>query len=261
MTYQSFSTLLRHAWLRAVLAIVCLLGALPAKADCTVTGACITAGPRLASVNTSQSALLGPLLGGMLGTGVSLNAVDWNALAGGNLNLLSFLNVLKTDLGVSTPAQALNANVTLAQIANALAVQAQAEAKPQVASALNGLASQLNGVGGTVRLGDLLKVTADTGSLGTTTINALDMFTGLAQLYNRRNVLTTPQPVGVSGGLLGAVGVVNNLQLYSQVIEQPVYVCGPTGSTFHSAAVRLKLKLDLVSLAPVTDTLVGLGLL
>ena len=261
MTYQSFSTLLRHAWLRAVLAIVCLLGALPAKADCTVTGACITAGPRLASVNTSQSALLGPLLGGMLGTGVSLNAVDWNALAGGNLNLLNFLNVLQTDLGVSTPAQALSANVTLAQIANALAVQAQAEAKPQVASALNGLASQLNGVGGTVRLGDLLKVTADTGSLGTTTINALDMFTGLAQLYNRRNVLTTPQPVGVSGGLLGAVGVVNNLQLYSQVIEQPVYVCGPTGSTFHSAAVRLKLKLDLVSLAPVTDTLVGLGLL
>lgn len=261
MTYQSLSTLLRHAWLRAVLAIVCLLGALPAKADCTVTGACITAGPRLSSVNTSQSALLGPLLGGMLGTGASLNAVDWNALAGGNLNLLNFLNVLKTDLGVSTPAQALSANVTLAQVANALAVQAQAEARPQLASALNGLASQLNGVGGTVRLGDLLKVTADTGSLGTTTINALDMFTGLAQLYNRRNVLTTPQPVGVSGGLLGAVGVVNNLQLYLQVIEQPVYVCGPTGSTFHSAAVRLKLKLDLVSLAPVTDTLVGLGLL
>ena len=261
MTFALLSSRLRHTGLRAVLAIACLLGSLPAKADCTVTGACITAGPRLASVNTSQSALLGPLLGGMLGTGATLNAVDWNALAGGNLNLLNFLNVLKTDLGVSTPAQALSANVTLAQIANALAVQAQAEARPQLASALNGLASQLNGVGGTVRLGDLLKVTADTGSLGTTTINALDMFTGLAQLYNRRNVLTTPQPVGVSGGLLGAVGVVNNLQLYLQVIEQPVYVCGPTGSTFHSAAVRLKLKLDLVSLAPVTDTLVGLGLL
>ena len=261
MTFALLSSRLRHTGLRAVLAIVCLLGALPAKADCTVTGACVTAGPRLASVNTSQSALLGPLVGGMLGTGASLNAVDWNALAGGNLNLLNFLNVLKTDLGVSTPAQALSANVTLAQVANALAVQAQAEARPQLASALNGLASQLNGVGGTVRLGDLLKVTADTGSLGTTTINALDMFTGLAQLYNRRNVLTTPQPVGVSGGLLGAVGVVNNLQLYLQVIEQPVYVCGPTGSTFHSAAVRLKLKLDLVSLAPVTDTLVGLGLL
>jgi len=261
MTFPSLPYLARQTWLRALFAILCLLGALPAKADCTVTGACITAGPRLASVDTGKSALLGPLLGGMLGTGVSLNAVDWNTLAGGNLNLLNFLQVLQTDLNVSTPAQALNANVTLVQIANALALEAQAEAKPQLASALSGLASQLNGVGGTVRLGDLVKVTADTGSLGTSTINALDMFTGLAQLYNSRNVLTTPIPVGVSGGLLGAVGVVNNLQLYSQVIEQPVYVCGPTGSTFHSAAIRLKLKLDLVSLAPVTDTLVGLGLL
>lgn len=261
MTLHTLSHCARHTWLQVILAISCLLGALPAKADCTVTGACITAGPRLASVDTAKSALLGPLLGGLLGTGASLNAVDWNTLAGGNLNLLNFLKVLQTDLNVSTPAQALNANVTLVQIANALAVEAQAEAKPGVATALSGLASQLNGAGATVRLGDLLKVTADSGSLGTSTINALDMVTGLVQLYNRRNVLTTPQPVGIAGGLLGAVGVVNNLQLYSQVIEQPVYVCGPTGSTFHSAAIRLKLKMDLVSLTPATNTLVGLGLL
>lgn len=254
-------TLSRLTWLRAILVSLCLLGALPAQADCTVTGACITAGPRLASVDTNRSALLGPLLGGMLGTGVSLNAVDWNALAGGNVNLLNFLKVLQTQLNLSSPSQALGASVTLAQIANALSVQAQAEANVQLANALSGLASQLNGVGATVRLGDLLKLTADTGSLGTTTVNALDMFTGLVQLYNRRNVLTTPTPIGISGGLLGAVGVVNSLQLYAQAIEPPSYVCGPAGSTFHSAAIRMKLKLDLVTLAPVTDTLVGVGLL
>jgi len=255
----------RLAALRNTLAALCLAGlalvSSPAQADCTVTGACITAGPRLASVDTNKSALLGPLLGGLLGTGVSLNAVDWNALAGANLNLLDFLKILQTQLNLSSPAQALGANVTLAQIANALALQAQAEAKPSIATALSGLASQLNGVGGTVKLGDLLKVTADTGSLGTTTVNALDMLTGLVQLYNRRNVVTTPTPIGISGGVLGAVGVVNSLQLYAQAIEPPSYVCGPTGSTFHSAAIRLKLKMDLVSLAPVTDTLVGLGLL
>lgn len=255
------SKLLTLAWLRNIVAAVCLLGALPAQAECTATGACITAGPRLASVDTNKSALLGPLLGGLLGTGVSLNAVDWNALAGGDLNLLNFLKVLQTQLNLSSPSQVLGANITLAQIANALSVQAQAEAKTSLSTALSGLASQLNGAGATVRLGDLLKVTADTGSLGTTTVNALDMFTGLIQLYNRRNVLTTPVPVGISGGVLGAVGVVNNLQLYAQVIEPPTYVCGPTGSSFYSAAVRIKLKLDLVSLAPATNTLVGLGLL
>lgn len=252
-------------WIRTTLAALCLLAGLlaaaPARAECNVTGACITAGPRLASVDTGKSALLGPLLGGLLGTGVSLNALDWNALAGGNMNLLNFLKLLQTQLNLSSPSQVLGANLTLAQIANALALQAQAEAQPQLANALSGLASQLNGVGATVRLGDLLKITADTGTLGTSTVNALDMFTGLVQLYNRRNVLTTPVPVGISGGLLGAAGIVNSLQLYAQVIEPPSYVCGPTGSTFYSAAVRIKLKLDLITLAPVTDTLVGLGLL
>lgn len=254
-------TLPRCTWLRAVLFVASLLGALPAQADCTATGACISAGPRLASVDTNQSALLGPLLGGMLGTGVALNAVDWNALAGGNLNLLGFLKVLQTQLNVSSPSQALGAGVTLAQVANVLSVQAQAEARPQLAAALSGLAAQLNGAGATVRLGDLLRLTVDSDSLGATTINALDMFTGLVQLYNRRNVLTTPSPIGISGGLPGAVGVVNSAQVSAQAIEPPSYVCGPAGSTFHSAAIRMKLKLDLVTLAPATDTLVGLGLL
>lgn len=40
-----------------------------------------------------------------------------------------------------------------------------------------------------------------------------------------------------------------------------MYVCGPTGSTFYSSAIRLKLKMDLVTLTPATNTLVGLGLL
>jgi len=253
--------MMNAGWLRAVLFALTLLSALPARAECTATGACITAGPRLASIDTGKSALLGPLLGGLLGTGVSLNALDWNALAGGDLNLLNFLKVLQTQLSLSNPTQVLNANITLAQIANALAVEAQAEAKPQLASALSGLASQLNNAGLTVRLGDLLKLNVDTGNLGTTTVNALDMFTGLVQLYNRRNVLTTPVPVGISGGVLGALGVVNSLQLYAQVIEPPSYVCGPLGSTFYSAAVRIKLKLDLITLAPVTDALVGSGLL
>ena len=84
------------------------------------------------------------------------------------------------------------------------------------------------------------------------------MLTGLIQLYNRNNVLATPTPVGISGGLLGMLGVLNSVQLYAQVVEPAVYICGPAGSSFHSAAIRLKLKLDLVTLAPVTDLLTAL---
>ncbi|MBD8528608.1 MULTISPECIES: DUF11 domain-containing protein [unclassified Massilia] len=244
----------RFSWLRALLLACALFAVLPAQAAC-VAGACISAGPRLASVNSTQSALLNPMLGGLLGSNVNLSVADWNALAGGDVKLLDFLNALKVQANVSSPTQALGTGVTLGQVNAALGVAAQLEAKTSLAGVLNALQSQLGNANATVRVGDLLKVSTDAGALAGATINSLDMLTGLIQLYNHRNMLTTPTPIGISGGALGMLGVVNNLQLYAQVIEPPVYVCGPTGSQFHSAAIRLKLKLDLVTLSPVTDAL------
>ena len=257
MTLRTFHP--RH-FVRALALLLVLSVVLirPATAACTTTGACLSAGPRLLSVDSTQSVLLNSLLGGLLGTSLNLTAVDWNNLAQGNVNLLSFLNQLQVQTGVSSASQALNANVTLGQVAAALGVQAQAQANTSLSGALNALAAQLNGAGATVRVGDLVKVSADAGNLAKTTVNSLDMLTGLIQLYNRRNVISTPKPVGISGGLLGALGVVNSLQLYAQVIEPAVYICGPAGSTFHSAAIRVKLKLDLVTLAPVTSLLTAL---
>jgi len=236
-----------------------LLSMQPAQAACSI-GACVSAGPRLASVNTAQSALLGPLLSSLTGTNVSLTAADWNALAQGDVNLLGVLNALQAGANVSSPAQALSANVTLAQVATALQTQAQAQANTSLSGALSTLQGQLAGAGATVRLADLLQVGTEPAALANTAINSLDMLTGLVQLYNRRNVLSTPAPVGVSGGALGMAGLVNSLQLYAQVIEAPVYVCGPAGSSFHSSAVRIKLKLDLVTLSPATTLLTAIPL-
>ncbi|TWI69725.1 putative repeat protein (TIGR01451 family) [Pseudoduganella lurida] len=248
---------LRHSL--ALFLLACgLFASLGAHAACTTTGACISAGPRLASVDTTKSALLNPLLGGLLGTNLNLTAADWNTLATGEVNLLGFLTKLQAQTNVSSPSQALTANATLAQITAALGLQAQAQASTSLSGVLAALGSQLGGAGATVRVGDLLKLTADVGSLANTTINSLDMLTGLVQLYNRRNVLTTPTPVGISGGALGMLGVINSLQLYTQVIEPAVYICGPTGTQFHTAAVRVKLKLDLVTLAPATGVLTTL---
>jgi uncharacterized repeat protein (TIGR01451 family) len=253
-------TFLNHRLFRFILAAALVLGvAGQSEAACTVKGACVSAGPRLASVDTGKSALLGPLLGGLLGTQLSLTAVDWNTLATGNVRALDFLNALQAGANVSSPAQALNASVTLAQVATALGVAAQAQANTSLATTLQALATQLNGVGATVRVGDLLKLTADASTLGASTLNGLDMLTGLIQLYNTKNVATTPAPVGLTGGVLGQAGIVNSVLLYAQVVEPPVYVCGPAGSTFHSAAIRIKLKLDLVSLSPATTLLTNLG--
>ncbi|WP_036166982.1 DUF11 domain-containing protein [Massilia sp. 9096] len=237
--------------------IALLLSIQPARAACSI-GACVSAGPRLASVSTAQSALLGPLLSSLTGTNISLTAADWNALAQGDVNLLGVLNALHAGANVSSPSQALAANVTLAQVAAALQAQAQAQANTSLSGALSRLQGQLAVAGATVRLADLLQVSAEPAALANTAINSLDMLSGLVQLYNRRNVLSTPTPVGVSGGALGMAGVVNSLLLSAQVIESPVYICGPAGSSFHSAAVRVKLKLDLVTLSPATTALTAI---
>ncbi|QJE01912.1 DUF11 domain-containing protein [Massilia forsythiae] len=239
--------------LGALLVLLALL-AVPARAAC-VSGACVSAGPRLASVSTTQGALLNPLLGGLLGTSLNLSVADWNAVAQGDVRLLDFLTALQASTGVSTPSQALSAGATLAQVSAALQAAARAQAKTSLAGALANLQSQLGGAAATVRVGDLLKVSVDSGALAGSTINALDMLSGLVQLYNTRNVLTTPAPVGISGGALGMAGVINAVQLYAQAIEPPVYVCGPNGTSFHSAAIRVHLKLDLVTLSPATSAL------
>ena len=219
------------------------------------SGACVSMGPRLASVDSSRGALLNALFGGLLGSNLSLSVADWNGLAQGNVKLGTTLNALQTELNVSSPSAALAANATLAQLVSAMASAAQADGNTATASALSGLQSQLAGVSGTVQLGTLLTVSLPTGALANVNVNALNLVGGMVQLYNTSNVLTTPSPVTISGSAIGLGSVVNSVQIYAQVIEPLVYVCGPTGTQLHSAAIRLKLNIDLVDASPDTTAL------
>ncbi|WP_272976782.1 hypothetical protein, partial [Deinococcus geothermalis] len=114
------------------------------------------------------------------------------------------------------------------------------------------------------RLGDLLNIQLPQGALANVNLDVLDLITGTIQLYNYRNVATTPQPITVDTAALGLNGV-TNLQLYVQVVEPPVYVCGRAGASFHTAALRLKLNVSLLSglntsslVTAVTNLLSGL---
>lgn len=244
---------------RLLLALCLLLGAMPgAQAACT-SGACVHAGPRLLSVDSTRGVLLNALFGNLLGSSLNLSVADWNTLAQGDLNLASFLGALQAQTSTGSPQAALAASASLAQIANAAASAAQADGNTALASALGQTAAQLGSVGGSVRLGDLLQVSLPDGMLAATQINALALLTGSVQLFNHRNVATTPTPVSLSGSSLGLSGVIHSVDLYAQVIEPPVYVCGPAGTAFHTAAIRVKLNLDLVDLSPDVSALNGIA--
>lgn len=233
-----------------------------AQAGCT-TGACVTVGPRLASVDSARGALLNLLLQSLLpGSSVNVSALDWNALAGSDINLNLLLLQLQNNLGVSSTQQVLDTALTLSQLRLAMLQVAQADGNTALINALNALQIPLAPLTGTLQLGDLLAIDFPEGALADINLDVLDLLVGGVQLYNYENVLTTPTPIVVNTAALGLTGVAR-LSLSAQVVEPPIQVCGDTGSTFHTAAVRIKLDLDLaqgLNVQPLLDALGALTL-
>lgn len=255
---------MRTALLFALSLVLALMfsSAVRAQTGCT-SGACVSAGPRLASVDSTQGPLLNLLLQSLLpGTTVNLTVLDWNGLAQADINLNALITQLGTNLSLSDPSQVLNANITLGQLQLAMAQVLQADGNTAAVNALNLLPLNAPGLAGTIRLADLLQISLPQGALADINLDLLDLVTGSVQLYNFKNVLTTPTPITVNTAALGLTGLAN-LQLWVQVVEPPVYVCGPQGASFHSAAIRIKENTDLVSgfaLQPVIDAINALGL-
>lgn len=257
--------------LRCLLGLLLLMttamGFIPSRAEAQVgctSGACVTAGPRLVSVDTTQGPLLNLLFQALLpGSSVNVTVLDWDGLADADVNLNALITQLGANLSLSDPSQVLDADVTLAQLRLAMVQVLQADGNTAAVNALNLLAPTLAGVTGTIRLGELLHISLPQGSLADIDLNVLDLLTGAVQLYNFENVITTPTPVTVNTAALGLPGVAN-VQLWLQVVEPPVYVCGPTGSAFHSSAIRLKINADLaqgLNLTALTNALNALTVL
>jgi len=248
-----------------VLMVLGCLGRAHAQATTACTaGACVSAGPRLASVDSTQSPILNLLFGALLpGTTLNLTAADWNSLAGANINLNALITQLNGGVVVSDPSQVLNTAISLGTLRAAMVAVLQADNQALAANILNALPLGVAGATGTIRLGDLLEIALPTGSLTTVRLNVLDLLTGSVQLYNFSNVLTTPTPITVNTAALGLTGLAN-VRLWLQVVERPVYTCGPVGSAFHSAAIRVKLDLDLaqgLNTAALTGLLNNLNVL
>ncbi|WNH53665.1 hypothetical protein [Stenotrophomonas oahuensis] len=198
------------------------------------------------------------------GTNINITALDWNNIAGADVNLNALLTQLNGGVVVSDPSQVLNANITLAQLQAALVSVLQADGQTLAANSLNLLTPSLSGLTGTIRLADLLQVSLPPGSLANVNLDVLDLITGGVQLYNFRNVVTTPTPITLTTAQLAPLGLggLANVRVWAQVVEPPVYNCGPVGSAFHSAAIRIKFDFDIaqgLNVAPLISAVNGLN--
>jgi uncharacterized membrane protein len=215
-------------------------------------------GSSLATFDTSRSAILDRVLGGMLrGTNLNISAVSWSGLAGGNVTLEA-LRFQLASMGVSagTVSQMLAANITAAQLMQATA-QALALQGPTAATsltALNALRAQITATTlTTFTLGDLMHVSqgADNAALASQ-LNVFQLVTGAAEVANGSHLIDVSD-IGIT------VGSVLSTKVSLQVISPPQFYFGPVGGSVTTAQIGLTVtpKLNLpVSVAGLTSVTV-----
>jgi uncharacterized repeat protein (TIGR01451 family) len=233
-----------------LLVLVLLLDVFDAHAACT-SGACVSSGPRLASMSTREATIYNSTLSQLTDSNVSLGVADWNALAQGGTNMAIFLDALAAEMGVAGRDQALAGSASMSQIVGAMATAARQEGNATLAASLDALQSQVSGLTGTLQVGDLVDTGGQSGAMDTVSTGTLDLVTGLVQLYNFDNASASRQPILLTGDSLGLGDTVQTVRLSVQTTEPPVLRCGPAGTTFHSAAMRFKLDIDLAAPTPI----------
>lgn len=170
----------------------------------------------LGTVSTSQSNILNPLIGGLLGGNLSLSALGWNGLLNTDINLLSYLNQLAINLGVEAGnySQLLNTSTTVTQLIQAAITVVQANgATADVLTALGNLqVAAINAA--PLKLGDILQL--QTGLPSTALDANLQLFQllqAMIQLSNSNSAVAATLPVNVLG--------LANITVQTKVIEPP----------------------------------------
>ncbi|MFJ4143503.1 pilus assembly protein TadG-related protein [Pseudomonas sp. NPDC089734] len=180
----------------ALLSATAVAASTPPLAALTIRSAAVT-------IDSAKAALLNPIVGGMLGGALNLSVASWQGLADTELNLLSYLNRLKTDLNLTAVGytDVLNTNVAVSQlIQSAINVLNQTGTLNGTVT-LSGLqALQVAAGSTTVLLGDLLSIQGGTDIAAlNTSLRVFDLVQGLAQLANDKNGISAAAQINLAG--------------------------------------------------------------
>ncbi|RNL65127.1 hypothetical protein EFK50_03920 [Nocardioides marmoriginsengisoli] len=145
--------------------------------------ACMTMNSYAAALNSGDSTVLGPITK-IIGTSIDTQVLSSSGILNADIEVLSFLNILKTQLGVGGFDEVLAANVTAAQVIAAQVAALNAQGATVAAQALQQQIGLHVPPGTTVNVGTLLGISQGvTAGLGAT-MNALDLAAAALQLAN-----------------------------------------------------------------------------
>lgn len=169
--------------------------------------ACVTMDSYAAALNTGDSSVLG-ILNKALGTNISSQVLSSSGILTAGVNVLDFLNVLKTNLALGSADQVLAANVTAAQINAAMIKVLNNNGQTASANLLQTIGATINS-STQITVGTLLGLSSGTGSALETNINPLDLITAAAQLANGSTALSVniASPPGALTGFTAGISV------------------------------------------------------
>lgn len=205
-------------------------------------------GSRLASLDGGVANLV---LSSLLGSKVSLSALDYNALASTNVDLGAFLGALAASTGGSggTYASVLGSNISASQALSALLAS---NATGSATAGLTSLVNSLPSPGGPISLSGLISL-GTSGNLpvgstlpAATTMNAFALVSGIAQLA----ATGRPMTIDLSSAVPGLLGASLTVTLGP---NGPVSAIAPFATTTTAATGQMLIALT------TSVNVVGLG--
>lgn len=211
-------------------------------------------GSRLLSVN---GGLLNAVLGGMLGTTLSLSVMDYQSLASANINAFGFLSAVATrvNLTAATYNTLLTSNIKVSDIIAAmLSAQQAANGASSATTALSTISQAMNGVTTQMQLGSLIDVGPYAGlSAGTTpqigvSVALLDLLNATAAVANGTHQIAT----GLSLSLPGIASASLVATVGERAQGSSWLAVGTQGASVHTAQTRVLLQIQLLGSGSVS---------
>jgi len=210
---------------------------------------------KLAQIDSSQSSLLNPILGGLLGTTLNLSAADWNGILNTNINLLSYLDALSSELNldVGDYESVLATDISITDLIEVSTEVLTTAGDTASVTALNTLAAAIPG-SPLIALGNILNVqTGASEAALDTDLNLFSLIEGAIQLASGENTANVNLPVSLPG--------LASISVKAKVIEPQKL--SPIGNPetdeiyVRSAQVRTLVSIDLSGATGVANNLLS----
>jgi uncharacterized membrane protein len=204
-------------------------------------------GSRLLSVN---GGLLNAMLGSMLGTTLSLQAMDYQSLISANIDALDFMSALATRINLTgvTYGSVLDSNVKVADIiAAALTTQQVTNGASTATTALSSISQAVSALttkitpGSLIDLGPYRDLTVGQKPKVGVGVSVYGLLSAAAAIANGTHQIATAVDLGIPG--------IANVSLVATIGERPVgsswMAVGPQGVSVHTAQTRILLSVDV----------------